>query len=872
MSFGVSSKLISVFSALFLLVGCGGGGGGDSLDSQEPGLGGTISIESGTRVDSDTADDSRVNEAVSNDSFSTAQLVPSTGILGGYLSATSGIYPDSGEFIFEYFADEQDTFRADLAAGSTITVQVFRDSDFLAPSISLSVDQSGASDSDSGAGDTALMVTAPAEGPAEISLRTAGGGPFRYVLSVSTTGVTNFQSSYYSQPEFVPDEAIVVMSPGEQGRLDPQGVAGALSAASAKSLGQGAWLVRREPVSVVASQSLSASAAMRQQTLRWIADLKAEPGVQVAEPNYIYRAQADRDLSSLQWNLPLISLPLAWQASPQLGNDVGVAVMDTGLFTSTPQTYGEWHLDLDANVVPFNSTRILDYVSADLDIDPQFNDPLGYDNNPADPGDGKPQSSNFHGTHVAGIVAALKDLAGVDGVAPAATLWPVRVLGRDGAGTLDDLVAAMNWAADNPDIDVINLSLGGVGPSTVLEAAINRADSNGKLVVAAAGNQGTDELTYPAAFERVIGVGAVDAGKVRASYSNFGGSVDLVAPGGDATRDANLDGNADLVISTWGVDDGGDFIRSYAGLQGTSMAAPHVAGVYALMKGANPEGVTPGQFRAWMVSGVLTENVGNSTEYGAGLINALKSVDAALDGSVSTIVLSSPSAIEFDRARFNSELDFTVYPEGESVVVDNVAFDSTLISLDPALSAGNSLPSSVAVSVLEENVVDGQSYATTIQIDYSAGGETGTLKVPVSIDLRELADERDAGRHYVLLVSPDESRETIEQRVVTARDGSYSFSFDDIEPGEYFLVAGTDMDNNGFICESGEACAEYPVNGLPEKIVVGEERVTGVTLSTSFRRPTIASMGLPRIGFEGYRLKKPGNTAAEPVRNLEVNR
>lgn len=92
----------------------------------------------------------------------------------------------------------------------------------------------------------------------------------------------------------------------------------------------------------------------------------------------------------------------------------------------------------------------------------------------------------------------------------------------------------MNWAATNPDIDVINLSLGGVGPSTVLEAAINRADSNGKLVVAAAGNQGTDELTYPAAFERVIGVGAVDAGKVRASYSNFGGSVDLVAPGGDA--------------------------------------------------------------------------------------------------------------------------------------------------------------------------------------------------------------------------------------------------------------------------------------------------------------------------------------------------
>jgi serine protease len=445
-------------------------------------------------------------------------------------------------------------------------------------------------------------------------------------------------------------------------------------------------------------------------------------------------------------------------------------------------------------------------------------------------------------------------------------------LGRDGAGTLDDLVAAMNWAATNPDIDVINLSLGGVGPSTVLETAINRADANGKLVVAAAGNQGTDELTYPAAFERVIGVGAVDAGKVRASYSNFGGSVDLVAPGGDATRDANLDGNADLVISTWGVDDGGEFIRSYAGLQGTSMAAPHVAGVYALMKGVNNEMVTPGQFRAWLASGALTENLGNSVEYGAGLINALKSVDVALDGSVSTIVLPSPAAIEFDLARFSSNVDFAVYPEGESVVVDGVTFDTDLIALDPALTVGNSLPGSVTVSVREANVVEGQTYSTIIAIDYRVGADPGTIEIPVSIDLRELADERDAGRHYVLLVSPDESRETIEQRVVTARDGSYSFSLDNIEPGEYFLVAGTDMDNNGFICESGEACAEYPVNGLPEKIVIGEQRVTGVTLSTSFRRPTIASMGLPRIGFEGYRLKNHGNTTAEPVRNLEANR
>jgi serine protease len=128
-------------------------------------LSGTITIESGTRVDSDTADDRRLNEAVSNDSSSTAQLIPSTGILGGYLSATSGVYPDPDGFIFEYVIDGQDTFRTDLASGSTIAVQVFKDAGFIEPTITLSVEQGGVSDSDSGAGDTPLMVSAPAEGP-----------------------------------------------------------------------------------------------------------------------------------------------------------------------------------------------------------------------------------------------------------------------------------------------------------------------------------------------------------------------------------------------------------------------------------------------------------------------------------------------------------------------------------------------------------------------------------------------------------------------------------------------------------------------------------------------------------------------------------
>ena len=99
-------------------------------------------------------------------------------------------------------------------------------------------------------------------------------------------------------------------------------------------------------------------------------------------------------------------------------------------------------------------------------------------------------------------------------------------------------------------------------------------------------------------------------------------------------------------------------------------------------------------------------------------------------------------------------------------------------------------------------------------------------------------------------------------------------AFDEVEAGEYFLVAGTDTDNNGLICENGEACAEYPVNGLPEKIVIGDEPLSGVRLSTSFRRPTISALGLPRVGFEGYRLKSAGEKGQGdmPTRSLESPR
>ncbi|MCG2580651.1 MAG: S8 family serine peptidase, partial [Marinobacter sp.] len=841
-----------------------------------------------TRVDLDTADDIRVGLAGDNDSRNTSQALPNTAVVGGYLSSSRGTYNTNTADNFEYFTDRIDIYAAELSEGDRISFQVFESPQSYFPIGTLPPQRTlRVVDADSGqtvltlsesSGSlpiTAVLDTGFDEGAYFIELSTSGGAPFRYVLTLASESSASVMNTSYAEPDFLVDEAVVTFKSENAGGQGGPAVAQAMSAAEARHLGGRSWRVRRNAGQPVTALSAQTSESMRTETLSWIRQLGERADIEVAEPNYIYTAQQvtpDNDpLYSRQWNYPLIQLPLAWQAAPEGGLDVGIAVMDTGLFRNTPASSGAWHPDVDANVTTLGSV-VMDYVSAELDIDSRWGDPNGRDTNPADPGDGKAQSSSFHGTHVAGIAGAVDNTSGVIGVAPRSRILPVRVLGEGGEGNSADLIDAINWAATRSEIDVINLSLGGLGPSQSLEAAVNSATDAGKLVVAAAGNQGTDEATYPAAFANVVGVGAVDGAGKRSSYSNIGPSVDLVAPGGDASRDANQDGQADLIISTWGTDDGGVFVPGYAGLQGTSMAAPHVSGVYALMKSVDPT-MTPDRFFTFLVGGQLTNPPPNQTEYGAGMIDALKSVDAALDGNTSTILAARPSSLQFNGVINQQEFTFAKFPSNANISITGVTDSAPwLIDLD-AEAINTSEP--VTVSVDTTGLDQSQTYSTDIVIEYidNAGGETvSPLTIPVTLQFGDSPEDLDAGRHYVLLVSTDGSQETIAQTVVNASEGQYSFAFDEVDPGEYFLVAGTDMDNNGLICENGEACAEYPVNGLPEKIVIGDEPLSGVTLNTSFRRPTIASLGLPRYGFEGYRLKTGTDEQGEPVRQVETDR
>jgi serine protease len=326
-------------------------------------------------------------------------------------------------------------------------------------------------------------------------------------------------------------------------------------------------------------------------------------------------------------------LPAAWDKST--GTGIRVAVIDTGYRP---------HVDLQGQILAG-----YDFI-ADTTIS---NDGNGRDSDASDPGDwtaagqcgtgSAASNSSWHGTHVAGTIAALTNNGiGVAGVAYGAKVVPVRVLGQCG-GYTSDIADGIIWSSGGTvsgvtniaaRAQVINMSLGGGGAcDTTTQTAINSARSRGTVVVVAAGNENQNASnSNPANCAGVIAVAATNKSGGKASYSNYGTIVDVAAPGGDSG--AAILSTLNAGTTTPGAD-------NYVGYMGTSMATPHVAGVVALMLAKNPA-LTPDDVEAKLKSSARAFPAACSG-CGAGIVDASAAVDAAAGTGTGTTVSETES-------------------------------------------------------------------------------------------------------------------------------------------------------------------------------------------------------------------------------------
>jgi serine protease len=851
-------RTASILTSLLLLslplASCGGGGGdaGAREQSSRPAtfsLEGTIQAAVGSAVDGDVNDPLALSQT--NNDRSSAQNLPNPVMLGGYVNQP-GAGPAGPS---QQAGDPVDWYRVSLAAGQHISLYVA--SDGLLNDLDL-----GLYDLDGN-----LLDASVGKGPFE-SL-TAGQSGDYYLVVEAFQGAANYVLTIGQQnplptagarlsDHFVAGEIIVSLQNGSEdedleARTQSLGLsrrAGARGRSLLLSLaGQDRALSYQKLGIRETGNGIRCKDLLQQRrldTLRVAKALNRHHAVRHAAPNYIRKpALIPNDpLYPQQWHYPLLNLPQAWDITSGAGTIV--AVLDTGVLLAHPDLQGQLVAGYDFIRDPANA-----------------GDGDGIDPDPDDPGDGAvPGGSTFHGTHIAGTVAATtNNTTGVAGVAFSARIMPLRVSGRLGA-TDYDLEQALRFAAGLPNdsgtvptrrADVVNISLGGPGYSAASEEVYKQARDAGVVIIAAAGNQASSTPFYPASYPGVISVSAVTIDKALAPYSSFGPFIDVAAPGGNTTGDINGDGKPDGVLSTAAA--GRQPSPTYILYSGTSMAAAHLSGVVALMRATNPA-LTPQDIDNLLASGALTEDLGTpgrDDRFGNGLINAYRAVVAAANtpgGETVTpvpILAVNPPALNFGLQ--SSSLSLTVTNGGGGILKVNPPSEDSggWLRLSPAVDADGL--GSYEVRVDRGILPDGLFTATVTFIS-----SANTVQIPVIVQLARGLDSGEVGPQYVLLVAPDSLNTVSQTLALRQADGSYGYRFDGIPPGSYQIFAGSDLNNDGFICDAGESCGAYRTLDQAATIELNSN-LSGLDFTSSFA----ASPAPPATTPEQKRLLQTGS-------------
>lgn len=830
-------NIAAILSVSVVLTACGGGGGGGDDSSQtapsatdtvvtnnpptppavaprDEDVVATALLPSGLTGDGENLylDDTDASRGDDNDSpFSAFGLASDATVLGAVTAAE---------------ADKRDFFLVELTANQWLTLQstepTLANADLFLYDIDMNLQSAGM-------GPTAIeSLQVPRDGSYYLEVAHAGGGTnslVKYRLDLLPPGVLPAvdllqAASHSTHEQLIPGQVIVsvkdhagVITPHTmQLDLDTDLSTIAVKSFANKSQQMVVGRVFSQASKYVSTpthkdelerRSLIANKRVRQayDTLVKARQLQSLGSVVAVEPDQLLYSNGlstanDADANK-QWAAEMIDVEGAWPSST--GSGVTVAVLDSAFLTQHPDLIGRMQPGFD-------------FVDDDTDV--QASSSL----------------SLHHGTHVAGIIAAARNNnAHIAGIAPDATVMPLRVMGDCLCGSMGDIIQGLRYAAGLPNASgripavaakVANLSLQlPYGNNAVLLQTLEDVTAAGTTVVWAAGNR-ADRHSYDEAgisgVPGVIIVAAVGSFQKLSSYSNYGSAIDLAAPGGDLA----VDNGAKTITSLDGYQENGQWAYSTTRMQGSSQAAPFVSGVIALMASVWPQ-LTPAAIDALIEDGRLTRDIGlagNDDYYGAGLLDASLAVQTALmqvGSSTAALqpkrIVALPSEINFGSALDVVEMDiFSTDPSASNL---QLTYAPAWLSVRETQTAAGYGFWKVTV---DRQMLSQQSHKDIIRF---ANGER-QLVVPVSAH-NPIQSSRGTGIAKLLVQFHDaNSQQLIYQAYATPEAGQRFVLASDVVPaGTYKVRASSDFDNDKRYCEAGEVCGYVDGNPNAELVV-----------------------------------------------------